>query len=129
MKLLLRSLLFAKIFLLGSSSHLLAQNEPLPATDIYLLEISTDKKGKLKFENPDRITKNENYDNEPWWYPDGSAILYAAVSDSSAGDTSKADIYKYDVNSKKTRVVINTPQTAEYSPALMPNKTGISVVR
>jgi len=128
MKSLSRFLALTK-FLLAISLFAFAQDEPLPATDIYLLEISTDKKGKLKFENPVRITKNDNYDNEPWWYPDGSAILYAGVSDSSAGDTSKADIYKYDVNAKRTRVVINTPQTAEYSPVLMPNKTGISVVR
>lgn len=101
----------------------------LPVTDIYLLDISTDKKGRLQFQNPALITKNENYDNEPSFYPDGSAILYAAVHDSSAGDSSKADIYKYDMRTQKTSIVINTPLTAEFSPMLMPNKTAISVVR
>src|SRR3989442_14561037 len=96
-------LLLANLFCLVSVSLLFAQQDKLPATDIYLLEISKDKRGDLVFENPARITRNENYDNEPWWYPDGSAILYAAISDSSAGDTSKADIYKYDINSHKTR--------------------------
>ncbi len=101
----------------------------LPATDIYLLDISRDKKGLLQFQNPVRITKNENYDNVPWFYPDGSAILYAAVHDSSAGDSSKSDIYKYDLRTQKTTVIINTPKMAEYSPMVPPNKVGVSVVR
>lgn len=101
----------------------------LPITDIYLLDISLDKKGKLQFQNPALITKNENYDDQPWWYPDGSGILYASVHDSSARDSSKADIYKYDMRSQKTSVVINTPRTAEYSPMIPPNKIGISVVQ
>src|SRR5690348_6553523 len=88
----------------------------LPATDIYLVDITLDKKGNQVFENPALITKNENYDNEPWWYPDGSAILFASVRDSSARDSSKADIYKYDLRTHKTSVVINTPKTAEFSP-------------
>ncbi len=88
-----------------------------------------DKKGKLQFQNPQLITKNENYDNEPWWYPDGSAILYAAVHDSSAADSSKADIFKYDMRTQKTSTIINTVKTAEFSPMIPPNKVGVSVVR
>lgn len=127
---LLRFIALAKMFLAVTCFAALAQDATqLPATDIYLLDIYTDKKGRLQFENPALITKNENYDNQPWFYPDGSAILYTAVHDSSAGDSSKADIYKYDMRTQKTSVVINTPLTAEYSPMLMPNKIGISVVR
>src|SRR5205085_2123611 len=98
MKSFLRIAAFSKIFTVIFFFSSYAQDSTtLPATDIYLLDISLDKKGKLQFENPQLITKNENYDNEPWWYPDGSAILYAAVHDSSAADSSKSDIFKYDL--------------------------------
>ncbi len=108
-----------------------AQEEmTLPETDIYLLDISTDKKGYLVFENPALITKNEGYDNEPWWYPDGSAFLYAAVRDTtSRNDTLRSDIYKYTLSDQKITAIIRTPKTAEFSPMVPPNKVGISVVR
>ncbi|HYV90278.1 MAG TPA: hypothetical protein VE978_00775 [Chitinophagales bacterium] len=102
----------------------------LPETDIYLLDIGTDKRGNLLFENPVRITKNEGYDNEPWFYPDGSAILYSAVRDTtSRSDTLRADIYKYNLNDQKITAVIRTPRTSEFSPMIPPNKIGVSVVR
>lgn len=101
----------------------MAQTE-LPNTDIYLLEITKDKKENLVFQNPALITKNDKYDNQPWWSPDGTYLLY-----SSARDTFKPDIYKYNLTDRKTSVIINTPQTAEYSPAMMFDKVSISVVQ
>ncbi|MCY7409619.1 MAG: hypothetical protein LH473_05045 [Chitinophagales bacterium] len=98
--------------------------DALPATDIYALDISKDSKGKLHFENPYLITKNEGYDNQPWYYADGSAILYCAVN-----DTFGADILKYNFFQNKTNVLINTPFTAEYSPMVMADKVGISCIR
>ena len=96
----------------------------LPNTDIYLLDITTDpKKGDLHFDNPVLITKNEKYDNQPWWNPEGTYILYA-----SARDTFKSDILKYNLPDRKTTTLINTPLAAEYSPMLMPDKIHISVV-
>jgi hypothetical protein len=127
---LLRHISFVLFLLQSIAGVLQAQDSTkLPATDIYLVDISIDKRGNTVFENPALITKNENYDNEPWWYPDGSAIMYASVHDSSARDSSRADVYRYDMRTHQTSVVINTPQTAEFSPEIVPNKTGISVVR
>ncbi|MFI5135063.1 MAG: TolB family protein, partial [Chitinophagales bacterium] len=72
-----------------------AQNE-LPNTDIYLLDISTDQKGKMHFENPSLVVKNDKYDNQPWWSTDGTYLLYCSVR-----DTSKADVYKYTLSTSK----------------------------
>ncbi|MCS6916529.1 MAG: hypothetical protein RMK52_01835 [Chitinophagales bacterium] len=99
----------------------------LPDTDIYLMDITTNAKGKLVFENPRKITKNPAYDNQPWWYPDGSAILYTSVPAES--DTPRADINKFILATGRTLTVINTPRTSEFSPMLMADKTHISVVR
>jgi dipeptidyl aminopeptidase/acylaminoacyl peptidase len=96
----------------------------LPNTDIYLLDITTDKKGNLQFESPGLITKNDKYDNQPWWSADGTYLLYTSVR-----DTFKADIYRYGVSDRKTTVLINTPLTAEYSPAMMADKIHLSAVQ
>ena len=116
-------ILLAFLFLLQFTLEVVAQTE-LPNTDIYLLDITTDKKGNLHFENPALITKNDKYDNQPWWSLDGTYLLYASVR-----DTFKADIYKYNLTDRKTSVLINTPLTAEYSPVMMANKINISVVQ
>jgi len=111
----------AQLLMLTHSSD--AQTE-LPNTDIYLLEISQDKKQQWVFQNPMLITKNDKYDNQPWWSPDGTYLLYSSVR-----DTFKPDIYRYSLADRKTSVIINTPQTAEYSPVMMPDKVNISVVQ
>jgi len=115
------------VILLGSvlnwQTKTFAQNE-LPNTDIYLLDISTDQKGKMHFENPSLVVKNDKYDNQPWWSADGMYLLYSSVR-----DTSKADIFKYTLSTSKNMDIINTPLTAEYSPMMMPNKVNISVVQ
>lgn len=116
---------FAAVLMLGFAAS--SQPDDMPDTDIYLLDIATNAKGKLVFENPRKITKNAGYDNQPWWYPDGSALLYASVAADS--DTPRADINKYLLSSGRTLTVINTPRTAEFSPMLMADKTHISVVR
>ncbi len=104
-----------------------AQWANLPNSDIYLFEITTNEKGKLLFQNPVRVTKNPMYDNQPWWLPDGSGFLYASVQGEL--DTTKSDIYKYDLAKNRHMAVLNTARTAEFSPMMMPDKTTLSVVR
>ncbi|MCS6992068.1 MAG: hypothetical protein NZL95_09455 [Chitinophagales bacterium] len=104
-----------------------AQLVDLPDTDIYILNISTDEKGNLVFDSPRKITQNKGYDNQPSWYPDGSAILYSTVPFEL--DTPRADINKYILSNGRTLTIINTPRTSEFSPMLMADKTHVSVVR
>lgn len=109
------------IFLSGAYSF--AQTE-LPATDIYIMTIAKNEKGKWLVGTPEKITPWQGYDNQPYFLPDGTGILYTSIRDST-----KADIYKFTFQFAKTTELSHTPLTSEYSPMLMPDKTGISCVR
>lgn len=112
------------IMLMIEASMVAGAQSNLPETDIYLLSISKNEKGKYAVGVPEKITTWRGYDNQPFFLPDGTGLLYTSIRDSV-----KADIYKYTFQFAQTSQVTHTPLTAEYSPALMPDKTGISCVR
>lgn len=122
MKFIMVGLLQLSVFLFFAT-QVFAQSD-LPATDIYLLSISKNEKGKYLVGVPERITPWRGYDNQPYFLPDGTGMLYTSIRDST-----KADIYKFTFQFAKTTQVTHTPNTAEYSPMLMPDKSGISCVR
>src|SRR5258706_828645 len=93
-----------------------------PATDIFVIDLSTRPGGKLKLGQPVKITSWAGYNNQPAFMPDGKSVLYTSIRDK------QADIYRYDIGSAATTQVINTPES-EYSPTLMPDGKFISVVR
>ncbi|MEO6166349.1 MAG: hypothetical protein ABIO46_03275, partial [Chitinophagales bacterium] len=120
-------IIVAKLFLLlllSSFGLQVAAQSDLPETDIYILTISKNEKGKYLVGAPEKITAWQGYDNQPYFLPDGTGLLYTSIRDST-----KADIYKYTFQFAKTTQITHTPNTAEYSPMLMPDKTGISCVR
>lgn len=86
-----------------------------PSTDIYLYRLA---RGLLPRDRLTNVTKRRGYDNQPAW--DGGSILFTAQS---AGQT---DIHRY--RDGGISPVTNTPES-EYSPSLMPDGKGISVVR
>ena len=94
----------------------------LPETDIFLSKVSK-KNGQLSFSTPDNITHRKGYDNQPYFMPDGKSLLYVCVP-----DTSQADIYTYDLFSKRITAITHTPES-EFSPMLAPGGKDISVVR
>jgi dipeptidyl aminopeptidase/acylaminoacyl peptidase len=100
------------------SYNLFAQ---VPTTDIYLLDMKV-KKGKYSFSNPIKINDWHGYNNQPYFTPDGNSIYYVSYREK------QSDIYKYDIDSKKTSQFTNTPED-EYSPKLTPDGKNISVVR
>src|SRR3972149_5365852 len=108
-------------FLIFNSSFLISFSQ-LPDTDIWLLDIS-DSSGQIKLPNPVNVTTRKGYDNQPGFSPDGKYILFTSIRDS----TEQADIYKYDLNTKKTTQFTKTT-TSEYSPTFMPDGKNISVV-
>ena len=88
----------------------------VPSTDIYLYRLS---RGLNPFRSRlVNITNRPGYDNQPAF--DGSAILYTSIRDG------QADIWRFE-NGKSTRVT-STPES-EYSAALSPDGSSISVVR
>jgi WD40 repeat protein len=95
---------------------------PTPAaSDIFIVEVRK-KDGELRLGQPKKITEYAGYNNQPFFLPDGRAILYTSIRDK------QADIYRYDIHSGATTQVTNTPES-EYSPTLMPDGKNISVVR
>lgn len=62
------------------------------------------------------------YDNQPFFTPDGSAMLY------SAGMETDTDILSLDLATGETTNLTNTPVESEYSPRYLPDGSGISYI-
>jgi Tol biopolymer transport system component len=88
---------------------LLAQTPPPPATEVFLAPLVWSN-SSVVIGPPVNISNNPGYDNQPSFFPDSSAVLFA-----SNRDTKQNDIYKYDIATKQ---VIQLTKTAEneYSP-------------
>jgi hypothetical protein len=93
----------------------------LPETDVWLFKIDK-KEGKHSFSNPLNITNRVGYDNQPVFTNDDKAIFYVSID-----STNQADIYKYDIKSKK-RVNLTNSKVSEYSSTILPNGLGFSCV-
>jgi dipeptidyl aminopeptidase/acylaminoacyl peptidase len=106
-----------------------------PATEIYLAPFS-DAKGKtiqiaifvidkegVSVGKPINITNNPGYDNQPFFLPDSSGVLF-----SSRRDGQQNDIYRYDIGKKTVTQLTHTPEN-EYSPTVTPDGKTFSTVR
>jgi hypothetical protein len=93
-----------------------------PDTEIYLAPMKT-ANGAIEIGPAVDITNNPGYDNQPFFTPDGKAILFTSVR----GSGTQTDIYKYDIAAKTTAQVTNTPES-EYSPTITPAGK-LSVIR
>ncbi|HCA83204.1 MAG TPA: hypothetical protein DEP18_05405 [Flavobacteriales bacterium] len=93
-------------------------------TDIWTLDIEL-KPDSVYFSNPQNITSgHKGYDNQPWFSPDGKYIFYTAMTEHST-----TDIFRYEIEGRKSIQLTTTPRTSEYSPRITTDGTGISVVR
>jgi dipeptidyl aminopeptidase/acylaminoacyl peptidase len=113
-----------KALLLAFAMTLVAQQPapPPPGTDIY--EITFDGNlDSLKNAKPLPVATERGYENQPFYTPDGTRLLFTANRDGK-----QTDIYAMD---RKTRRVDRLTSTAEseYSPATTPDGDGISVIR
>jgi hypothetical protein len=93
----------------------------VPTTDIYLVDMQV-KHGKYSFTNAQKINDWHGYNNQPYFTPDGKSIYYVSYRNK------QSDVYRYDIDDKKTIQFTNTPED-EYSPKLTPDGKAISVVR
>lgn len=94
----------------------------LRAQDIYLFDLEQHADG-YTLTNGKNLTKRAGYDNQPFFAPDSTTILFASQRN---GDN---DIYEYVIETQEIRQLTDTPDTPEYSP--MPNRenTHFTVVR
>ncbi len=107
-----------------------------PATEIYLAPfvegekkttriafISIQREGVSVGKPVVNITNSPGYDNQPFFLPDSSGLLF-----SSNRDGKQTDIYRYDIATKKVTQVTRTPEN-EYSPTITPDGRTFTTVR
>ena len=95
----------------------------IKSTEIWLIDLGM-ADGKIKATNETRITNNDYYDNQPCFSKDGSKIWYASMP-----DTIQSDLYSYNLKTKETKQVTNTPES-EYQPFPIPfYNDKLSIVR
>lgn len=97
-----------------------AQQAP-PATEVYLAPIRSGAAPQIgAWIN---ISNDPDYDNQPSFLSDGSAVLFT-----SRRDGKQTDIYRYDIASKKLTQLTKTTES-EYSPTVTPDGKTFSVIR
>lgn len=108
-----------------------------PDTEIYLAPLKiTD--GAIEIGAATNITTSPGYDNQPFFTPDGRAMLFTSIRGPSTGlgaGGTQTDIYRYELPGTPSeglaagRVlqVTNTPES-EYSPTITPSGA-LSVIR
>ena len=108
--------IFAKFMVLAIIIHqspgLLAQ---APGTEVILFDLETIGTG-FKISNPINISLNKGYDNQPYFLPDGSGLLY-----SSAVEDGNTEIILYKLDNKEKKQLTRTPGS-EYSPTVTPDR-------
>ena len=92
-----------------------------PSTDVYLVTLQEGGWGH-EVAAVENLTDRDGYDNQPYFLPDGSAVLYT----SQRGD--QTDIYRYDLASGETSQMTDTPES-EYSPTPIPGAAAFATVR
>jgi hypothetical protein len=95
--------------------------QPAADTEVFVAGyVGTDRLNIAPLVN---ISRNEGYDNQPSFLPDGSAVLFSSMRDGK-----QRDIYRYDFSSEQVTQVTSTSES-EYSPLVTPDQQSFSVIR
>jgi dipeptidyl aminopeptidase/acylaminoacyl peptidase len=113
----MRALLLAAVLVVAQQPA-----APPPSTDIYEL-VFDGRLDALAAAKPQPVATERGYENQPFYTPDGGALLFTANRDGK-----QMDIYEFDRRTRRTRVLIATPE-GEYSPTVMPDGQQLSVIR
>ena len=95
-----------------------------PGTDIHLFPLDLDADTPLG--TPVAVTRRPGYDNQPAFLPDGRLVY--TVIEVGEDDQIQADIWIYDLESRRTRSLTDTEES-EYSPTPIPGERAISVIQ
>ncbi len=98
---------------------------PAPPTEVFVADFikTPGVPGTYAVGAPVDISNNPDYDNQPFFTPDGRTILFT-----SKRDGKQTDIYQYDLASKSL-VQLTSTLESEYSPTITPAGNAFSVVR
>lgn len=105
------------------SARVLAAQGPPPDPDIFLASLIRTG-DKVAVGAPVNITARAGYDNQPSFSPDGTSIFYTSVRADR-----QADIYRYDLDSRRTTRVTATAPESEYSAAVIPGTQDLAFIR
>ena len=92
-------------------------------TDVFLAPLSI-RNGAVMVGAPVNITNRTGYDNQPSFTPDGRSVLFTSVREDA-----QADIYRYDIDTRRTTQLTKTNPESEYSATVMPGGDRFSVIR
>ena len=92
-----------------------------PATEVYLFDLVYEN-FRPTLANPQNISQNPGYDNQPAFLDNGLALFYASTRND------QTDILRYDLTTGAKTWLTDTPGS-EYSPQMIPGKQAFSAVR
>jgi Tol biopolymer transport system component len=90
--------------------------------DIWLAEIFDVVGGGFTIDEPRDLTSRPGYDNQPFFGDDGT--LYFVQQEGV-----RTDVWRWDRGTDTKHRVTMTPDQSEYSPTVMPQSQGISMIR
>jgi hypothetical protein len=93
-----------------------------PSTDIWM--VSLEGHGIPRAGRAENLTARLGYDNQPAFTPDGSALLYTAIT----GD-GPSDIWRLNLTTRERTNLTRTAVESEYSATPMPDGVHFSTVR
>ena len=89
--------------------------------EVFLFDLTLEDES-WTLSNPQNISENEGYDNQPSFSPDGSTLYYTSNRD---GET---DIVAFDIESGNKTWLTSTTNRSEYSPTITPDGEHISFI-
>jgi hypothetical protein len=107
------------IFFLLNLANASAQ---FPDTDVWVFKLGVDKEKKTTLVEALNISNRSGYDNQPSFSQDSKKLFYVSVRDDN-----QADIYQYDLRTKKQKQITHTSES-EFSPVPFENGNTLTAV-
>ena len=93
----------------------------LPDCDIFLFELS-DTPVEMKISGGVNIADRKGYDNQPWFTPDSSSVIFSANH-----EPDRTDVFEYLIGTKETKQLTDD-LIQQYSPQVSPDNSQLSFV-
>lgn len=99
----------------------IVQVESPPDSEVHVFDL-TFKGDQYRLENGLNISNNVGYDNQPYFTDKSETMLFVSVRDGK-----QTDVFEYNLKSKQTNQLTNTPHS-EYSPKTSNSNNNITFV-